>query len=219
MVNWKEWSEGWLKEGFYLSYTLNGVTYYERVLMRDWARYVYDLPSVDADGTSDENIPADIEITRGYNPATALNYLWQVIFGIMGEVYIYVQLPADVKRHGTAMKPWHSREKRDVAHYEEWMSPFHEPTFITEHFLKRPETNRISFDIYNPQNITVTPKLNFLIAKLVTERVGTESYTEAGLELKPTQPKWEEILRKLYQRVIPCRPITLLPIRMPAVGE
>jgi hypothetical protein len=218
MVNWEEWSEGWLKEGHYLSYTADGVTYYERVLMRDWAHYVYALPSIAADGTSEGNIPEDMEVTRGYDEKTHLNYIWQVIFGIEGEAYIYIQLPTDVKRHGTARKPWHSMEKRDVAHFEEWMSPFHEPSFVTEHFMKRPETYRISFDAYNPQTITITPKLNFMIAKLVTERVGTEAYTEAGLELKPTQSRWEEILKKLYQRQIPCRPITILPVRMPAVA-
>jgi len=218
MSNWKEWSEGWLKEGHYLSYKLEGITYYERVLMRDLARYVYELPTVDADGISEGNIPDDLEITKGYNERTHLNHIWQIIFGIKGEVYIYVQLPTDIKRHGTAKKPWYSREHYEVAHFEEWMSPFHEPVFITEHFLKRPETYRISFDVYNPTRISITPKLNFIIAKLVTERVGTEAYTEVGLELTPTQPRWGEVLKKLYQRTIPCRPITILPVRMPATA-
>jgi hypothetical protein len=218
LVDWRYWSQGWLREGDYLSYVADGITYYERVLMRDWAHYVYALPSIAAGETTEGNIPDDMEVTRGYDERTHLNYIWQVIFGIKGEAYIYVQLPTDVKRHGTAKKPWHSKEKRDVAHFEEWMSPFHEPSFVTEHFLKRPETYRISFDGYNPQSITVTPELNFIIAKLVTERVGTEAYTEAGLELKVTQPRWEEILKKLYQRQIPCRPITILPVRMPAAA-
>jgi hypothetical protein len=55
-----------------------------------------------------------------------------------------------------------------------------------------------------------------MIAKLVNERVGTESYTEEGLKLEATQKRWEETLKKLYQRQIPCRPITILPVRMPA---
>ncbi len=218
MGDWKQWSYGWLREGDYLSYTLNGVTYYERVFMKDFGHYVYALPSIPAGETTEGNIPDDMEVTRGYDERTHLNYIWQIIFGIKGQAYIYIQLPPDMKRHGTAKMPWHSRVKRDVAHFEEWMSPFHEPTFITEHFLKRPETYRISFDAYNPSDISITPELNFMIAKLVTERVGTESYGAAGLELRSTEPRWEEVLRKLYQRQIPCRPITILPVRMPATA-
>ena len=209
-----------MMEGMYISYTVEGVTYYERVLMRDFARYVYTWPeTILSLDVSEGKIPDMLEITRGYDPATKQNHIWQIIFGIKGQVYIYVQHPSDVKRHGTAKLPWHSREYREVAHFEEWMSPFHEPTFITEHFLKRPEAYRISLDAYNPTPIDQTDvKINFLIAKLVTERVGTESYTEAGLELKPTSPRWEEVLKKLYQRTIPCRPITILPVRLPAAA-
>jgi len=98
------------------------------------------------------------------------------------------------------------------------MSPFYEPSFITEHFLKRPETHRISIDAYNPTNISITPKLNFIIAKLVTERIGVEYYDETGVKLEPTHPRWKEVLEKLYKRLIPCRPITILPVRLPAVA-
>jgi hypothetical protein len=218
MADWRDWSHGWLREGDYISFTADGVTYYERVVLRDFARYVYDWPETIAAGSvSEGKVPTDMEVTRGYDERTKLDYMWQIIFGIKGQAYIYVQLPADVKRHGTAKMPWHSVSKRTVAHFEEWMSPFHEPSFITEHFLKRPETYRISFDAYNPTDIALTDlKLNFMIAKLVNERVGTESYTEEGLKLEATQKRWEETLKKLYQRQIPCRPITILPVRMPA---
>ena len=183
--------------------------------MRDFAHYVYALPTIPAGETVEGQIPDDLEVTLSYNPKTNRNYIWQVIFGIKGQAYIYVQLPTDTKRHGTAKRPWHSKEFREVAHFEEWMSPFHEPSFITEHFLKRPETYRISFDAYNPTNIDLTDvKLNFLINKLVTERIGTES--EGVLE--PTRPKFKEVLIKLSQRLIPCRPISILPVRMPAVA-
>jgi len=218
MEDWRNWSQGWLKEGMYLSFTLNGITYYERVLMRDWAHYVYELDTVSSGGTSEGNIPDDLEVTAGYDEYTHHNNIWQIIFGIKGQVYIYIQLPTDIKRHGTAKKPWPSADMRKVGHFEEWMSPFHEPTFITEHFLKRPETYRISFDVYNPTDISITPELNFMIAKLVTERVGTESYTERGVALKPTEPRWDETLKKLYQRTLPCRPITILPVRLPATA-
>jgi len=89
-----------------------------------------------------------------------------------------------------------------------------EPSFITEHFMLRPETSRIAFSAYNPQDISVKPYLRIMIAKLVTERLGTE---QAGV-LTPTHDRWRETLDKLYRRVIPHRPITLLPVRAPAVA-
>ena len=216
MVDWKDWSDGWIKEGYYISYRLGGITYYERVVMRDFAHYVYIWPeTIPAGDVSEGKIPSDLEVTRGYDERTNLNYMFQIIFGIKGQAYIYVQLPSDIKRHGTAKRPWHSREHREVAHFEEWMSPFHEPSFITEHFLKRPETYRISLDAYNPNNIDITDlKLNFFINKLVTERIG---YEERG-ELRATQARFDEVLRKLSQRLIPCRPISILPVRMPATA-
>jgi hypothetical protein len=216
MADWKEWSEGWVKEGYYISYLVDNITYYERVIMRDFAHYVYAWPeTITAGETSEGQIPEDLEVTRGYDPKTNLNHIWQMIFGIKGQAYIYIQLPTDVKRHGTAVKPWHSRELREVAHFEEWMSPFHEPSFITEHWLKRPETYRISFDAYNPNDIALTDlKLNFFINKLVTERIGTE---EKG-ELVATQPRFEDVLKKLSQRQIPCRPISIMPVRLPAAA-
>jgi hypothetical protein len=218
MADWKEWSEGWLKEGYYISYLVDGITYYERVVMRDFAHYVYVWPETIGIGeTSEGHIPEDLEVTRGYDPKTNLNHIWQIIFGIKGQAYIYVQLPADVKRHGTAKRPWHSRELREVAHFEEWMSPYDDPSFITEHWLKRPETYRISFDAYNPPSngIALTElKLNFFVNKVVTERIGTE---EKG-ELTATQARFDDVLKKLSQRLIPCRPISIMPVRLPAAA-
>jgi len=220
MVDWKNWSDGWLREGYYLSYMREGVTYYERVIMRDLAHFEYVWPeTVPAGETSEGKIPDKLQVTRGYDPKTKLNRIWQLIFGIKGQAYIYVQLPTDAKRHGIPKQPWHSKELREVAHFEEWMSPFKEPTFLTEHFMIRPETHRISFDAYNPQDIDLTDlRLNFFIAKLVTERIGSEGYTEVGVVLEPTRPRFKEILDKLYRRLVYCRPITILPVRAPAVA-
>ena len=226
MADWRAWSDGWLREGYYLSYQREGTTIYEYVSRRDWAHYVYAWPETVAAGSvSSEKIPDTLELTRGYDETTTLNNIWQIIFGIKGQAYIYVQLPADLKRHGTAKTPWHSSDLREVAHFEEYMSPYHEPSFVTEHFLIRPETYRISLDAYNPQSIDLTDlRLNFIIAKLVTERVGTEEYGELSTPVVKGAPekttrlraKWEDVLSKLYKKQIPCRPITILPVRLPA---
>jgi hypothetical protein len=195
------------------------------VTTRDWAHYVYTWPETIASGeVSGGYIPDDLELTRGYDEANNLNHIWQIIFGIKGQAYVYVQLPTDLKRHGTAKRPWHSSAHREVAHFEEYMSPYHEPTFVTEHFLIRPETYRISFDAYNPLDIDLTDlKLNFIIAKLVTERVGTEEYgvlstpvVSSREKTAKLKAKWEDVLNKLYKKQIPCRPISILPVRMPA---
>jgi hypothetical protein len=213
---WKEWSDGWIREGYHISYEREGVTYYERVVMRDWARYVYFWPeAISAGEESKDKVTYDLEITRGYDDRTKTNHVWQLIFGIKGEPYVYVQHPTDIKRHGVAKISWPTTGLREVAHYEEWMSPFNEPSFVTEHFLMRPDALYMALTAYNPMSIDIPEgelEFNFIIAKLMTDRIGTES--AAGLE--PAKPKWKDILEKLSKGLVTCRPITILPIRYPA---
>lgn len=213
MADWKDWSDGWLKEGYYISYLRDGVHYYEHVIQRDFAHWEYPWHETIAAGAeSGPIVPSEFEITQGYDPRTNTNHVWQFIFGLKGQVYLYVELPTDLHRHGIPKAPKPSSIKREVSHFEEWMSPFKEPSFITEHFLMRPECIQIALSAYNPQSISQTPVLNFFIAKMVTERIGT---VDAGV-LNPVNERWRETLDKLYRRAIPHRPITLLPVRMPA---
>jgi len=212
MGDWKNWSE-WMKEGFFISYVRAGTRYYEHVIMRDLAHYEYVWHEGIGPGeVSGPHVPTQLEITRGFDSGTNTNRIWQVIFGINGQVYIYIELPTDLHRHGIPKAPKPSSELREVSHFEEWMSPFKEPSFITEHFMMRTETARIALSAYNPGDITLTPKLNIFIAKMVTERIGT--VTSGALH--PTSLRFKETLDKLYKRVIPHRPITLLPVRAPA---
>ena len=212
MSDWKDWSS-WLREGHFVSYVREGVRYYEHVIARDLAHYVYEWPETIAAGEqSGPYVPEKLEVTKGYDKATNTNRIWQLVFGIKGQVYIYVELPTDIHRHGIPKAPKPSRELREVSHFEEWMSPFQEPSFITEHIMMRPDTDRIAFSAYNPTDIDIKPYLNIFIAKLVTERIGTEQ----GGVLTPTQPRFREVLEKLYKRVIPHRPLTLMPVRAPA---
>jgi len=214
MVDWKDWSEGWLKEGYFISYIRDGVHYFEHIIQKDFAHWEYDWPeTITTLTTSGPHVPANFEITKGYDSKNNTNHLWQMIFGIKGQAYIYIELPTDLHRHGIPKVPKPSTIQRTVSHFEEWMSPFREPTFITEHFMMRPETFQIAFDAYNPQAIDLTDViLNIFLAKMVTERIGT---VENG-RLVPKADRWRETLDKLYRRVIPHRPITLLPVRAPA---
>jgi hypothetical protein len=213
-LDYKDWSEGWLREGFYISYLRDNTRYFEQIMQRDWAHWEYDWPEViGIDSTSGPFTPSDLEITRGYDAATNTNQIWQLIFGIKGEVFIYVELPTDLHRHGIPKVPKPTTTMRRVSHYTELISPFNEPSFLTEHFMMRPETLQISFDAYNPCNIAQTDViLNILINKMVTLRMGT---VQNGTET-PTSPIWADVLDKLYKRQIPHRPITMQPVRAPA---
>lgn len=209
---WKDWSN-WIPEGHFISYIRETTRYYELVLQRDLAHWVYHWPEIIAAGSvSGPFVPATLEITKGYDKSNNSNQIWQVIFGIKGQVYIYIELPTDVHRHGIPKEPKPSTVNREVSHFEEWMSSFLEPTFLTEHFMIRPETPQIAFDAYNPNSIDMCPELNIFISKLVTERIGT--VTNSTLE--PTAPRFRETLEKLHNRLIPLRPLTIMPVRAPA---
>ncbi len=212
-TTYQDWSS-WLREGYFISYLYEGVRYYENVVQRDLGHWEYDWPeTISSESVSGPFVPADLEITRGYDATTNTNRIWQMIFGIKGQSLIYIELPTDIHRHGIPKDPKPSTANRFTSHFEEHMSPFLEPSFITEHFMMRPITQQIAFDAYNP-DLTDDPdlRLNILIAKLGTERIGTSQ----GGVLTPTQSRWVEVLDKLYKRVIPCRPITIMPVRAPA---
>ena len=213
MQPWQEWSD-WVRPGYFISYLKEGVRYYEYVVQRDFGHWEYDWPeNIAAGATSGPFVPANLEITRGYDEMTNTNQLWQMIFGIKGQSLVYIELPTDIHRHGIPKDPKPSSANRFTSHFEEYMSPWYTPSFITEHWMMRPDTQQIAFDAYNPDSIADTDlRLNILIAKLGTERIGTSS---AGV-LTPTQPRWTAILDKLYKRLVPQRPITILPVRAPA---
>jgi len=218
MTDFKDWSEGWLREGWFLTYFRDNTRFYEHIVARDFAHYEYDWPeTISALSTSGPYVPDDLEITKGYDASNRSNQLWQLIFGIKGQVYIYVELPTDIHRHGLPKRAKPSSDLREVSHFEEFMSSFHEPTFMTEHFMMRPDTLKIDFSAYNPQNIAMpNVKLNIMINKMITERIGTIEVSGSSVVQIPANEQYREVLDKLYRRLVPCRPITLLPVRAPA---
>jgi hypothetical protein len=212
-----EWSS-WLKEGHFVSFQTEGVRYYEHILNRDLAHWEYDWPeTINADTESGAYVPEDLEITRGYQRSDNTNQIWQMIFGIDGQVFVYIELPTDLHRHGIPKDPKPTSSNRKTSHFTEWMSPFYEPSWCTEHFMIYPWTQQIALEAYNPHDEAEPDlRLNFFMAKLLTERIGTERYTEYGVELEPTQERFTEALDKLYRRVIPHRPLPILPVQAPA---
>ena len=214
MVEAIDWSNGWLKEGYYISYYREGTLYFEHIIARDFGHWEYDWPeAITTLTTSGPFVPAQLEITRGYDKSSNTNHIWQIIFGIKGQPLIYIELPTDVHRHGIPKVPKPSTTMRRVSHFEEWMSPFREPSFITEHFMMRPETLQIAFDAYNPHSITLRAiVLNIFLNKMVTERIGTVTNST----LTPTFERFRDILEKLYKQTVPCTPLSILPVRAPA---
>jgi hypothetical protein len=225
--DWRDWSSPespWLREGYFISYERGGVRYYEHILFRDFAHFEnLWFESINPDEESGPMVIEDLVQTIGYDADTTMNQLWQLIFGISGQVYVYIEHPTDIHRHGVPKVPKPRKELREVSHYEEWMSPFIEPTFLTEHIIMKPGFDRLNISMYNPETIAIQPRLNFIIAKLIAERVGKE---EDGVLTTPQIPgnadrtaklraKWSEALDKLYRRVIPHRPLTLMPVRAP----
>jgi len=209
------WSK-WIEEGWFISFVQDDTRYYEHVILRDFAHWEYEWEETILSGReSGPYTPDDLEITRGYDSAKNSNHIWQVIFGIKGQAYIYIENPTDTHRHGIPKRPKPSSVLREVSHFNEWMSPFHEPSFITQQYLIRPTNIYLAISAYNPTSVNITDlRLNFFINKMITERIGTEYQGR----LTPTSPKWSETLDKLSRRVIPHKPITLAPVQLPAVA-
>ena len=214
LIDFRNWSDGWLKAGYYISYIRDGVLFYEHIIQRDMAHWVYDWPETITTGVeSGPDVPELLEITKGYDQRTNTNQIWQIIFGIKSQIYLYVELPTDLHRHGIPKRPKPGTAQWDVSHFTEEMSQYLTPTFITEHYMMRPDTSQICLSAYNPNTISMTDvKINFFINKMVTNRIGTVTN---GIQA-PSRPRFRELLDKLYRHVIPCSPITFMPVRAPA---
>lgn len=212
MTGYEQWA-GWLKEGRFYSYREQQERHYFGVLFRDWAHFEYTWEETVASlGFSGPVTITDLETTKE-------NQVWQVIFGLLQDVNIYVHLPTDVDRHGVAKRPKQSSTFRNVGHYTIQDSWWDHPSFVTEHFLLKPEVPYIAFSAYNPRNIAFQAdynplKLNFYLAKCEMERIGTVTSGEQVA----AHARFTETLDKLYRRVIPSRPLTLVPLRAPAKG-
>ena len=211
-TSFDSWSE-FLKEGHFYSFREQDVRKYFNVLFRDLGRIEYHWDEDVAPGAVSGPVTiADLETTKE-------NQLWQVIFGVNVDVYVYVHIPTDIDRHGVAIKPKQTATLREVGLYRMQDSWWDKPSFITEHFLLKPEVPYIAFSVYNPRNITFRHaynpiKLNFYIAKCEMEWIGE---TLKNVQ-NPADARFAETLDKLHRRVIPHRPITLVPLRAPAKG-
>jgi len=200
------WSPGWLSEGHFISYKDERKTRYAVVTRWEFAHIEYTWPELILPTySSGPYTIEDLEVTA------ERTQLYQFIFGILGDVYIYVHLPVEVDRHGLAKRPKATATLREVGHYTQDMSPYERPSWITEHFLIRPIATFVAFSAYNNKTVTQMPKLNFYVNKCELEYIG---YEEDG-NLYPSKTIYRETLDKLYRKVIPHRPITIRAVRAP----
>ncbi len=206
-----EWA-GWIKEGHFISFEdrVNMATRYAFIKRREFSNYVYKWPEPVAPFSTSG--PYSMEYLE---PTINLKQMFQIIFGIEGEVDIYVNLPVETARHGLPKIPKATATVREIGYYTQHMSPFDQPDWITEHFLLRPITTFIALTAYNPTGISITPKIYFIVNKLELELLG---YERDG-KLYPEEPRYKEVLDKLYRKIIPHRPITLMPVRAPAEAQ
>jgi hypothetical protein len=203
-----EWSR-WILEGQYVKYRIEDTIYYAEVAARDFAHWEYTWSESVSPGSMSGPVRLDdLEITKK-------NHLWQLIFGIKGQVYVYIELPTDIHRHGIPKVPKPSTTTPETSHFTEEMSPYAEPSFITEHYMMRPVNTFVAISVYNPtqNNISITPKFNFWINKMILNPIGSGPVDSAPVA---SQPHLADLLDKLYRRVVPCKPITLQPVRAPA---
>ncbi|MHC1602489.1 MAG: hypothetical protein ACXQS4_04600 [Methermicoccaceae archaeon] len=206
-----KWSPGWLVEGHYISYydPDRAVEQYAFIDRREFAHYEYEWSSAVAAGSeSDATVISDLESTK------SRTQLFQVLFGIDGEVYVYVSAPEDTIRHGLPKAVQATSSHREVGHFTQWMSPYEQPDWCTEHFLLRPPIMNLTFRVYNPTDIDITPTLNIYINKCELEPLG---YVDEG-RIYPAKDRYAEIMDKLYRKVVPMRPVSLFPVRAPAEG-
>lgn len=217
------WTSRWILEGDFISYIDQtiGMTRYYFVRRRDFAHLEWEFgwPEV-----AEEDRPIapgqiggpytfqQIKPTK-WSEATNQGQIFQLIFGIKPNVFVYIQLPSDTKRHGTPKLPWHKRTLRKVAHFTMQMSPYDRPTFFTEHFLVPKLCDLAGFEAYNPLDKTVLPYLNFYINKLEVEWVG--DVAPDGTRT-PSSGRYADVLENLYRRVAKFRPITLESVRAAA---
>jgi len=208
----------WLRTGQFLSFLYDrGQRKYYMVKRQDLAHYEYTWPeSISPLTESGPTLCANLEVTVPWT------HLHQFIWGIRPQCYVYAQLPTDIERHGLPKQAKHTPNLRTIAHFGMHDSPFDNPSWNTEHFMHRPIDPDIMFTVYNKTPINITPVFNFWVNKLEIGHVGDEdadgTLHVAQTSDDPPKPitRYNDVLEKLSKRVIPCRPITLLPVRAPA---
>ncbi|MBW2672940.1 MAG: hypothetical protein JRD89_05915, partial [Deltaproteobacteria bacterium] len=103
----------------------------------------------------------------------------QVIFGVKTRCLVYLNLPHETRRWGTDKKPIATSDLREVGYVDEEISPYEEPSFLTEFFLQKGGSYEYPhLYAYNPTNRTLKPTIMFRINKLIVEEITRQRYPE-----------------------------------------
>ena len=211
------WSK-WLVEGNYFSYYDQVVKKYFFVKRRDFAHYEWEwgFPEVPAEARVVSSMtPSGPYICPHVKP-TKPSQVYQFIWGQKPDVWIYVELPTQTKRHGLPLRRWPNKMLREVAHFTQQMSPYDRPSFITEHFLVPKLCDLAEYTCFNPLDIDVIPYMNFYVNKINAEHIGDEYVKDETLVLEPAKSYYTEILDRLHRKLVYHRPITLMGVVAPA---
>lgn len=165
---------GWLKQGYRIGIKyMNTPEKFYFITNTKPARYVHKWSK---DITLD-NVSGPENITK-LEPGRK-EVLYQTIFGIKPNVYIYTNLPADTRLGGIAEEAEARSGFREIGAITQDMSIFDAPDFVTEMFLMKDTTQEYPFlYAYNPTNRTLRPSLNFLINKCDLEEIKDLSLIE-----------------------------------------
>lgn len=190
-------NERWLQSGYYIRVYSDA----ERKFKYYWLREEENLPEyifgqVAVDGVSFGSVDAGdetgfIEI-EDLKPAK--NRLYQLLVGVRPAGRFYFEIPSGESIWGTDERPRASTTFRKVGGINQDISPFNNPSWVTEFFLMYNIVPHVNY--YNSTSITTKPEVRFIGKMFLIDDV-------------ETLPNGQEILNKLVKREIPFRPITI----------
>lgn len=191
-----------LKPGYFVQIADpdTGVKKFYHVEQAEYSRYVWrwqtSAGADDAVTSGAEEGPQNIENLK----PLSLDHLFEVVFGIKGPAYVYLNLPLETRLWGTSKVPIATSSNRRVGYLTQEDSPWEDPSERSLFYLQKGGSFEYpSFTVYNPINKEVVPEFKFEIAKCRIVPV--------------TEP---ETLDKLQKKLIPYRPVHmggLAPVR------
>lgn len=191
-----------LKPGYFIQLRDpdEGTKKFYSVVQSEFARYVWRWQ--DSSGADvaviggQESGPYNIENLK----PLSLEHLFEIVVGIKGPAYVYLNLPLETRLWGTSKVPIATTANRRVGYISQEDSPWEDPSYNGLFYLMKGGSFEYpSFTVYNPINKTICPELKFDLAKC-----GIAAVTEP------------ETLDKLYKKLIPYRPVSfggLAPVR------
>lgn len=109
-------------------------------------------------------------------PSEDTRELYQGIFGVRERVFVYVNHPSNIRLGGFPTKAEADSSNRRVGYVDNVLSPYENPDFDTEFFL-RGNTNlsKLNLTVYNPNAQSVRPKILFIVNKMLVVPVDEDT--------------------------------------------